>query len=159
MKNVSVFLLISAFSLLLASCTRSSGNPLRPANTPTNEPVFITKAQANRMIQSYLTSIKYPQQDLYLRAIAYNADSLRAYLKDTTIKMVRFMLAHDMDYILAGGEGKVPPPGVAGLTAVIAGVNKENKYVFHLIRQLLLDNGMPCPDNCDALGHPAGALQ
>ena len=159
MKNVLVFLLATSFCLLLASCTRSSGNPLRPTNTPTNDPVFISKAQANRMIQSYLTSIKYPQQDLYLRAIAYNADSLRAYLKDTTIKRVRFMLAHDMDYIRAGGEGKIPPPGVPGLTAVIAGVNKENKYVFHLIKQLVLDNGMPCPDNCDALGHPSEVLQ
>ena len=128
-------------------CTRSSGTPLLPtAPSLEDAPTFITREEANRMIQSYLTSINYPHRNHELRAVSINADSLRQYLNDTSIRFVRVMIAHRMDYILGGGEGKKPPHGKFGLTAVVAGLNSNNNYVYRAGQ--VMDNSLPCPDMC-----------
>lgn len=145
--KVLMYLYALAATCFYIHCTRSSGSPLIPtAPSFDDTPTFITTDQANRMIQSYLTSINYPQRNYELRAVSVNADSLRQYLNDTSIRRIQIMIAHRMDYIKSGGEGKKPPYGKFGLTAIVAGLNSSNNYVYHIGN--VMDNSLPCPDMC-----------
>src|SRR4051812_12489483 len=49
---------------------------------------------ANKMIGSYLQSVGYPQKDTSIRALSFDADTVRNYLADTSIKTLKFYLAH-----------------------------------------------------------------
>jgi hypothetical protein len=103
--------------------------------------------EANRMIQSYLTSVNYPSVDNSLRALTFDADTLRKYLSDPKIVTIKFVLAHQPAYINSGNFGKPANMNPQAMTMVIVGLNDNNGYVLNQ------DNGVyehmnPCPTYC-----------
>lgn len=144
MQRFTFFLLFILAVASSLSCTKSSGAP-RITTPPTS---FIDKDQANRMIQSYLTSIGYPAKDDEIRSWSVDAEDLRTYLSDPAIKKIRIYLAHDMDYILGGGEGQRPPAGMIVVTPILGGQDDAGKTVYRDIR-MVMDNAAPCPQMCE----------
>lgn len=133
-------------------CTRSSGSNYIDTGFVSDEVdveqrTFIEKDQANRMIGSYLKSIDYPEKDNQVRSLSLNADSLRLYLQDTSIKKIKVIVAHNMDYILSGFEGKVPAPGQFATTFIVVGINSFDKIVYSTVNRVM-DNAAPCPQMC-----------
>jgi hypothetical protein len=59
------------------------------------------------MLESYLSSVGYPSVDTAIRSLSFDADTLRAYLQNPNIVTLKFMVAHQPDYI-NGGHGGVP---------------------------------------------------
>lgn len=117
--------------------------------------LFISQDVANKMISSYLYSINSPLNDSDIRSFSVNADSLRAYLADTTIKNVKLMFAHTITYINAGYEGQYAGYQSGALTMVIAGNTIGGTYVYY--NGLVLDHLSPCPYNCE-IGAAGGYL-
>jgi hypothetical protein len=117
--------------------------------------LFISPDVANKMISSYLYSINSPLNDSDIRSFSVNADSLRAYLADTTIKNVKLMFAHTITYINAGYEGQYAGYQSGALTMVIAGNTIAGTYVYY--NGLVLDHLSPCPYNCE-IGAAGGYL-
>ncbi len=144
MKALPLFFTAFALLIFVSFCTKSTG---APENSTLPPPYFITKDQANRMIRSYLTSVGYPAKDEYIRSLVLDADALRSYLADTSIKKMQLFLAHNMEYIESGKEGQPIGPYEYGLTVVVAGVDR-NWHIRH-VGGRVLDNAAPCPRNCD----------
>src|SRR5436305_263075 len=67
---------------------------------------FIKVSDANLMISSYLNSINSTANDSDIRSFSIDADSLRAYLSNSSIKNVKISFAHTLSYISAGNGGK-----------------------------------------------------
>lgn len=110
---------------------------------------FISKDSANKMIQSYLNSVSVPGtiQDTNLYSLILDAQALRTYLSDTTIKGVKVMLAHTLDYINAGNEGTNAGYKSNALTIVIAGYDQNGNYVLGPGYRVP-DRAVPCPVVC-----------
>jgi hypothetical protein len=86
---------------------------------------------ANRMIKSYLDGVGYPMADTAIRALSFDADTLRAYLANHDITTVKFMFAHQQNYINGGGYGTHPGLNPNAITLVIAGLNDNDQYVLN----------------------------
>lgn len=144
---------IMALVMAVASCNSESGQQNSPEgngghaaaslSVASADPVFISLDEANSMIKSYLTSIQYPGNDSDLRSLLYNADSLRAYLQDTSIRQLKMMFAGTSTTPDApGGYGQ-------GTTIIIAGVDGNGNYkLFKDVAAAALDRAIPCPKNC-----------
>lgn len=102
---------------------------------------------ANRMINSYLTSIDYPTNETTLRSLAFSADSLRDYLTDSSIKTIRFMFAHQPAYINAGHFGEPAGMNPDALTLVIVGMSNTGNYVLNK-NNGVYEHCKPCPKFC-----------
>jgi hypothetical protein len=102
---------------------------------------------ANKMIQSYLTGVGYPAVDTAIRALSFDADTLRAYLANPKIATVKFMFAQPTSYINAGNYGKRPALSPGAITLVIAGMDNDDHYVLNN-RNGVYDNMIPCPAQC-----------
>ena len=110
-------------------------------------PVFIPTDSANKMIQSYLTSIGGSGHDTDLRSLIFDADSLRAYLSNPAIKNIKVMFAHTLDFINAGGEGQNVGYSSNALTVVFGGYDEQGNYVLHPGNKVP-DFAQPCPTTC-----------
>jgi len=106
---------------------------------------------ANRMIKSYLDGVGYPMADTAIRALSFDADTLRAYLANHDITTVKFMFAHQQSYINSGGYGTHPGLNPNAITLVIAGLNDNDQYVLNS-RNGVYEHMSPCPVQC-----PGGA--
>jgi len=106
---------------------------------------------ANKMLGSYLLSVNVGGTDTNLRSLIVNADTLRTYLQDTSIRHLKLMFAHTLTYI--NGRGKDHNCGYnnADLTMIIVGYNSSNNYVYNQ-QGLVYDNCVPCPTNCPISG-------
>jgi hypothetical protein len=115
------------------------------------------------MIQSYLTSINSTVNTQEIRSLTYDADVLRAYLRDTTgtngkrIEKIKFIFAHTLDYVNSGKAGKRLDTNSHALTLVIVGIDKDGNYVYTR-SGAALDFAQPCPPRCPAQGTAAGEL-
>lgn len=107
----------------------------------------ICKDTANRMIQSYLNSINYPSSDNNLRSLTFDADTLRAYLADSKIVTLKFMLAHRQSYMNSGYYGSNCGTRADALTFIIVGLDESDNYVYNS-RSMVYDNTRPCPTDC-----------
>lgn len=110
----------------------------------------ITKDSANRMIQSYLTSINYPSNDSSLTSLTFDADTLRSYLNDpghSKIVTLKFMLAHKQAYMNSGHYGQYAGTRSNALTLVIVGLDDDEKYVYSRTSNVY-DHLGNCPDRC-----------
>jgi hypothetical protein len=107
----------------------------------------ITRDTANRMIQSYLTSINYPQNQEGLRSLAIDADTLRAYLKDNNIVTLKFMIAHRPEYINSGNYGVNAGGDLQALTLIVVGVDEGDKYIYAR-ENFVYEHLQPCPTYC-----------
>jgi hypothetical protein len=163
-------MLTAAAALLLASCEGNKTNNEEPSNNesttvgvqstetdtlgdPAGMRSFINKDSANRMISSYLESIPMADQSTSLASLIIDADSLRAYLNDTSlhIKKVKIMFAHTLPYINSGNYGVFAGYGIGKLTTVLAGYDSSNNYRFWG-GNAVMDNGRPCPNTCPSSG-------
>ena len=101
------------------------------------------------MIGSYLASVSTnTDQHEYLRSLVFNADTLRNYLENNSIKRVKFMLAHPMAYIDAGGENRYAGTRADALTMIIVGLDSSANYVF-AHGNSVYDHLEPCPRHCN----------
>ena len=167
MKNFALFSL--ATILLISACSKDSDNftpatPIQgpaPQGNPTytgikfrysgadySQPIPID--EANNMIQSYLTSINYPDNQTDLRSLTFDADTLRAYLADGRIKTVKFMLAHQPSYA-ATSYGVNAGMRANAITMVIVGLDETDKYIYN-DNDMVYDHFAPCPTNCSVSG-------
>lgn len=149
MNKLSILTILICFGF---ACTNrgKDDNAGKTAKTLTNaaQPsTFITIDSANKMIQSYLTSINYPDNKDSLLSLSLNANDLRTYLADTSITDIKLMFAHRLDYINAGDSGKYCGYSTHGLTLVVAAFNSLGNYVFHNGTHVM-DYATPCPYNC-----------
>ena len=102
---------------------------------------------ANNMIQSYLFSVNYPTTDTALRSLTFDADTLRAYLKNSNIVTLKFMLAHQPDFVSTHGSGVYSGYDPNALTMVVVGLNDNDDYVLNS-RNEVYEHFSPCPIYC-----------
>lgn len=116
---------------------------------------YVERDSANKMIGSYLASL--PPQDSSkpdLHALILDAEVIRDYLNDTSIKSLKLMFAHTLDYINAGNQG-VPAGYQSGaFTMVMLGFNAEGNYIY-LPGKQAFNRWVPCPLNCPDEGDAA----
>ena len=108
---------------------------------------------ANAMIQSYLTSIEYPSKDTALRALTFDADTLRAYLSNPNIVSIKFIMAHQPVYKNSNKRGKYAGMNPQAMTMIVVGLNSNNQYVLNN-RNEVYEHFSPCPNNCQFNGTP-----
>lgn len=141
MKNLLYLIML----YVIISCSQSSGSAIDLRSESTS-PSFVGKEQAKRMIDSYQKSIGFPEIDQKIRSWRINAEALRQYLSDPTITEVEIFLAHNIEYIEAGGEGLNPPEDSIVQTIVLIGRNQVSELVYR--DELALNNAAPCPRMC-----------
>jgi hypothetical protein len=167
MKNFALFSL--ATILFISACSKDSDNytpvagnqaqliqqnptytgvKFRYSGADYSQPIPID--DANNMIQSYLTSINYPNNQTDLRSLTFDADTLRAYLADGRIKTLKFMLAHQPGYA-ATNYGMNAGMKANAITMVIVGLNESEQYIYNG-NDMVYEHFRPCPDHCSASG-------
>lgn len=168
--------LLFATVILLAACgkdTSSNQVAVTPATTASGRSVSgpaapgslarysgvnysqsISIADANTMIGSYLASVNYPSQDSALRSLTFDADTLRRYLADTSIKTLKFFLAHRPSWATGSTYGKFAGYQPAAMTLVIVGLNQNDKYIPNS-RNEVYEHCYPCPFSCPNAGYDA----
>lgn len=151
---VSCQKLNSTFSALISKASgQGAGGPVSPGEDSILYSQPIPLDTANRMIQSYLTSIGYPGNNSEIRSWAFNADTLRNFLNTLDgqrVKYLKFFMAHTQSYINSGHYGQRPENILAAdFTLIIAGVDSAGKYVLAKLYKPY-DQCMPCPYNCIA---------
>ncbi|HVX00398.1 MAG TPA: hypothetical protein VHA52_08195 [Candidatus Babeliaceae bacterium] len=151
------FILATAFAAL-TSCTPKH-HPSQPpgtdttgngsgASVDTSGSAPISVDTANAMISSYLKGANcYAIVDTNLKSLIVNADTLRAYLNDTSIKSLKLMFAEKTSYINACGFGANAGYSSRGLTLVIVGVNRSGNYVLNS-QGMVYDRCNACPTVC-----------
>lgn len=121
---------------------------------------FIVSDSANRMIKSYLTSIGDTNNVVNnnnLQSLILDADALRAYLNDNSIKKVKIMFAHKLDYINEDHFGQPAGYSPNALTIIVAGYDGNGDYVL-APGNMVPDRSIPCPTNCPVTGTAANPL-
>ena len=108
---------------------------------------------ANQMIGSYLSSVSYPSYDTALRSLTFDADTLRSYLQDTSIKTLRFYMAHTPAYI-ASNKDKYAGLNPGAITLIIAGLNDDDEVIRNKrgeVYEHMQNCPAVCPGNSSAL--------
>ncbi len=115
-------------------------------STNTTGSEFIPILDANAMIASYLYSIHAEKNDSDIRSFSVDADMLREYLADSSVKNVKLVFGHTLGYINSGHKGHHAGYKSSALTIIIAGYDGSGKYIFH--DGMVLDHLAPCPHSC-----------
>ena len=150
--KVATLLGATAIALTLHSCNPKPG-------THDDIDGYVAKDTANKMIESYLTSIKSEDNNSdrpNLNSLILEADPLRDYLQNPEIRRVKVMLAHSLEFINSGHFGQNAGYHSGELTIVLAGYNKDGDYVFSPGNRVL-NHAMPCPRNCPDAGTASNA--
>lgn len=87
---------------------------------------FISIDSANVMLGSYQSGLNSGDA----RSFTIDADALRYYLNNSNIRYLKVMLAHNLDYVHAGNNGKAAGYNANALTILLAGFNKDNNYIY-----------------------------
>ncbi len=169
MKLYNSKLLIAAFSIAtLAACQNNTDSTKEPSGAAGDQlqslttgdtlgvaRCLINKDSANKMLNSYITSLNGNPNDSNLYSLIINANAMRNYLNDNPdIKNIKFMFAHTLDYINSGHYGQPAGYKSGALTLVIAGYDSSNNYVY-IGADMVMDNLVPCPNNCPPSGTAA----
>jgi hypothetical protein len=102
---------------------------------------------ANMMLNSYLTSVGYPYVDTAIRSLSFDADTLRAYLQNSSIVTIKFMLAHQQSYIHNGHNGEAAGFSPGAVTLLVVGMDDNQQYVLNS-RNQVYDHAANCPWSC-----------
>ena len=106
---------------------------------------------ANRMISSYLQSVGYPYADTTIRSLAFNADTLRAYLANPNITDVKLYLAHQITWLDGGpnryGKNIGAQPGK--LTVILVGLDNSGAVIRNSTNGVY-EHALPCPASCSS---------
>jgi len=164
MKHLSLKRLL----FLLACCALSSkglaqGASANPSPSAANaavagtpgggsNPFFISVDTANKMLGSYLSSINADaDNNMNVQSFIMDADAIREYLSNPSIKKVKIMLAHTLTYINTGNQGVNCGYKSGKLTVILAGFNGESNYIF-APGNMVVDQAIPCPTACEVVG-------
>lgn len=147
MKNSGILSLIVLITGLCFSSLNTHGQ-----GGGTTNPYFIPVDSANKMLRSYLSSIHADvDSNKQLQSVIMDADALREYLSDSSIRKVKVMFAHTLNYINSGKEGVNCKYTANQLTIIIGGYDKNNNYVIAPGGKVP-NRGIPCPENCPDSG-------
>jgi hypothetical protein len=158
MKNTYLALIFLSIGFIACNNTDSGTTATQAFASQYSKPISIDTA--NRMITSYLHGINDTVNTEEIRSFVFNASVLRDYLNDTSrgqIENVKFLLAHNLEYIHSGHEGQRPDTNSHALTLIIVGVDASNNYVY-TVEGKAMDFCMPCPDACIETGEAASNL-
>lgn len=141
------------------SLTQSFTTPTSSAATAgyygSTSAYFIPVDSANKMLGSYLASINADvDTSTNIQSFIVDADALREYLSDNSIKKVKVMLAHTLNYVNSGGDGVNCGYRAGKLTIILAGYDADKNYIFAPGNKVL-DNSIPCPTQCEIMGTAA----
>ena len=169
MKSAILSLSLAVAFCMLSACNRQAPSDPRADATPVQVPnTAITKSNArlvgadysqpisldtaNRMIASYLQSVNYPMVDSAVRSLAFSADTLRAYLSDSRITSLEFVLAHQLSYLNGGSDrfGKNIGMKPGAITIIAVGMDNNGNVVRNSSNGVY-EHAMPCPTNCPNL--------
>ncbi len=133
--------------------TAINTNRARLVSSEFSQPISLDTA--NKMIASYVSSVGYPYRDTAVRSLAFNADTMRAYLADSRITSLEFVLAHQLSYLNGGtnrfGKNIGMKPGA--ITIIAVGYD-NNGNVIRNSSNGVYEHAMPCPTNCPNLQSP-----
>lgn len=107
----------------------------------------ITVDTANRMLESYLNGVGYPGVDTAIRSLSFDADTLRAYLQNSNIVTMKFMIAHPPAYMKNGNTNVNAGLNASGMTLIIVGLDNTDRYVMNS-QNGVYDYMSPCPSQC-----------
>lgn len=161
MKVNATFLAIAGM-LTFGACQNTNNDQTataQSASAPTTE-FFVSTDTANKMIGSYLASIGDTAGQVdpdNLQSLILDADALREYLNDKSIKKVKIMFAHTLSYINSGHKGQPAGYQPGAFSIVVGGYNAEGNYVV-APGYLVPENAKPCPTNCPTVGTAAQPL-
>lgn len=163
MKSAILSVTAAIAICLFSACNRQASTDPMADTTPTTVPnrnistsrqILAPYSQpisldtANRMIGSYLQSIGYPTVDTNIRSLAFNADTLRAYLADSRVTSLEFHLAHQQSYLNSGGTfGKNIGMSPGKLTIIAVGYDNQGAVVRNSSNGVY-EHALPCPNNC-----------
>lgn len=152
MKKILCIALVFLFTMSACKHHPGHGHPGNGDTTGEEIPYSsrIPIDTANKMIQSYLDGINYTVNTEETRALRYNADSLRRYLKDPAIKQIKFMFAHTLAYANSPDGNKRPDSNTHVLTMIIAGYDDQGNYIYS--DNMVYENAEPCPNRCPTEG-------
>lgn len=166
MKKTVIALSIFSAGISFTACQNNpqqnqnkEQHPLATAGIPESvKDHFIPVDTANKMIQSYLNSITDSgSANVQLQSLIMNADALREYLNDTSIKEVKVMFAHTLNYINSGNGGQYAGYKANALTIIFAGYNSAGNYVI-APENMVPDGTKPCPPSCPVTGTASNPL-
>lgn len=152
----------ASLALFMTACESNDAKKESP-RLGRNEEIpkgYIRVDSANKMIQSYLTSIAIDTPSgsaPELNSLIMNADLLRDYLSDPSIKEVKVMFAHTLSYINDGNQGKPASYRSDALTIIFAGYDRAGNYIFSR-EKMVPNHAMPCPRNCPDFGSASNNL-
>lgn len=127
-----------------------AGYNMRGSSNSADYSASIPVDSANRLIESYLTSVEYPSNELSLRSLTFSGDSLRAYLSNPNVKTIKFMLAHQPEYVNTGHFGVYAGMNPEALTLVIAGLDENGNFVLNNQNEVY-EHCAPCPFICNGV--------
>lgn len=168
MKSIKLIVMAS-LALFIGACqnrTTQSGDEAKETISPNgldtenaSTSYLIPVDSANKMIGSYLSSITSASNEdtPELQSLIMDANALRNYLSDTSIKNVKVMFAHTLDYINSGHQGQQAGYKSGALTFVFAGYNAQGNYVF-APNNMVLDHAVPCPNHCVISGSASNSF-
>ena len=102
---------------------------------------------ANHMMLSYLSSINYTTNNIDLRSMTFDADTMRGFLENSNIVKLKFILAHRDTYINKGNYGQYCGTSAEGLTFVIVGLGTFGEVIY-TSSNMVMEHTRPCPDFC-----------
>jgi len=113
---------------------------------------FIPVDTANKMLESYLASINYTQNDTDLQSLIIDVNQLRRYI-DTpnglNITHLKLMFAHTLAYANSPKANTNAGYQSNALTIIIVGYDSSGNYVyFPQDQNMVLDYSQPCPPDC-----------
>jgi len=155
MKKIKILGASLLCAATFSACQDSADQPTQTINTLSMDSVsssadyFIHKDTANRMIRSYLASAMSDTNNL--QSLIVDAETLRNYLQDTSIKSVKVMFAHTQQYMDAGNESKPAGYTSGALTVVFGGYDGAGNYVYST-GNMVPNKAKPCPHNCPSSG-------
>jgi hypothetical protein len=105
------------------------------------------KDSANYLIGSYLTSIDYQNNQVDLRSLTFDADTIRSFLTNSNVVNLKFMFAHRDTYVNSDYYGVNCYLKAEGITFVIIGLDAYNEVVY-TSNEMVLEHSLGCPYLC-----------
>jgi hypothetical protein len=127
--------------------------PDQQFTTLTADPLYslpISIDTANRMIQSYLTSVNAPATNTFMRSMLINADTLRNYINDTShgkIASIKLFLSHQLTWINSGHYGVRAGTKSNAFALVLVGLDASGHYIYNR-NNMVYEHLQPCPYHC-----------
>ena len=151
MKKSLIALAISTI-ITLSACHEQG--PAQPKTTSADSySHFIVVDTANKMLNSYLNSINYTDNDTDVQSLIVDVHQLRKYIDSIpgsdTISHIKLMFAHTLNYANSSHAGTNAGYNSNALTVIISAYGPNGTYMFYS-GNMVLDYTQPCPPICPA---------